>query len=671
MTDNHSLVDGYFDESLSADELRELAEWLQADPDNVRYFSERAELHAGLWRSLRRQAESRTGVALREHEPRSPQSERRVLGRVPNWGGLAAVLLLALGLWWFWPRDVQPIAGGNAPAHGGGGNMENGEQQGVARTAGWHVTPTGNAEFQMVEPTLVRLERGELLVELTESSSPTLSTVREPPGPLRIETPYGDATAAGGRFYVGMHSPQVATKETAVNAPLIRVLVLSGVVALTTPAGSVEGQAGTLLAAEPGKPPIELAVQANNEFAFDLYRQLAIENDDKNLSFSPFSISGALAMAAEGARGETAKEMGALLRFPEAAMRHGDDAQTIPWRTALIHTGLGQLNQRFNRKDKPYQLHVANALWGEKTFPFREQLVTTLSEPYGAALHAADFVGDHEAERQRINQWVEQQTARQITELLPAGTVDAQTRLVLTNAIHFQGNWLQPFREVATREMKFTLADGTRIATPVMNHDPHSVKHRPGEKIDWSFGYVALDAEGNVVKGRDRGVLQILEMPYVGNELSMFVLLPVKHDALPMLEEQLSSEQLNKWLSAVRKQEVAVYMPKFTMETNFALKPTLAAMGMPTAFLGGQADFTGFSDSPEATQLYLSAVQHKARVDVNERGTQAAAASVVELKAVEDSEYAFFVATRPFLFLIRDNETGAILFMGRMTDPTK
>jgi serpin B len=542
------------------------------------------------------------------------------------------------------------------------------ERPGVERSASWRITPAGNAEFRRLAPTMVRLERGELLVELTESSSPKDP---EPQSLLRIETPYGEATATGGRFYVAAHAPEVVAKETSVSPPLMRVLVLSGVVALTTPTGSVQGQSGDLLAAEPGKPPVELTVQANSHFAFDLYRQLADEHEGANLSFSPFSISSALAMTAEGARGQTAREMGAVLRFPETAMRVGDDAQSIPWRTALIHTGLGRLNQRFNREERPLQLHVANALWGEKTFPFREQLVTALSEPYGAALHAADFLGNYKAERLRINQWVEQQTAERIEELLPAGSLDPLTRLVLTNAIYFQGNWLQPFREAATREMKFTLADGERVPTLMMIHDPLSVQHKPGEKIDWPFGYVALDAGGTATQGRDRGGLQILEMPYVGRELSMFVFLPAKQDALPALEKQLSAEQLSQWLSKVRKQEVAVYMPKFTMETEFALKPTLTAMGMPTAFASGEADFTGLSDSPEARRLYLSAVQHKAFVEVNEKGTEAAGATAVIPKTEDDSSYPFFVATRPFVFLIRDNKTGTILFMGRMTDPTK
>jgi serpin B len=437
---------------------------------------------------------------------------------------------------------------------------------------------------------------------------------------------------------------------------LTRVLVLSGVVTLTTAMGSIEGTPGDLLAAEPGKAPTKLVVQANSDFAFDLYQQLAQENDGKNLFFSPYSISSALAMTAEGARGETAEEMGAVLRFPDQMRRVGGDAQLIPWETSKIHTGMAAINNRLNRDMTPYELTVANALWGEKTFPFRPQFVKALDEPYSAALIPADFIGNAEGERQRINQWVEEKTDERIKDLLPEGILDSLTRLVLTNAIYFKGNWSQPFNEKSTRELPFTSADGRKVGTSMMHHNPKGVKHERGKKNDWPFGYAALDN------------LQILEMPYAGKELSMFVLLPSKHDGLPALEKQLSREKLDAWLGAVKPQEVDVWMPKFKMETEFALKPTLQAMGMPSAFEPG--GFTGISDSSEARQLYISAVQHKAFVEVNEKGTEAAAATAVVVSAKSRPRYPTFAATRPFIFLIRDNETDSILFLGRMMNPT-
>ena len=453
-------------------------------------------------------------------------------------------------------------------------------------------------------------------------------------------------------------------KRTPVMNRLTRVLVLTGIVTLT----SVTGTANDLLAAGPDKAPAKVAAQSNTDFAIDLYMQLSKENEGKNLFFSPYSISSALAMTAEGARGQTAKEMGAVLRFPDAVKRMGNDAERIPWATARIHAGMGAINNRLNRETKPYQLHVANALWGEKTFPFREPFVKALDEPYGATMFPADFKGDFEAERLRINNWVEEKTEERIKDLLPEGIVDSQTRLVLTNAIYYKGDWSQPFSEDSTREMQFMLTDGKNVPTPMMNHDPDGVKHKRGEKITWPFGYAAFDASGNPGNRYDYS-LQILEMPYAGKELSMFVLLPAKHDGLPALEKQLTQKKLDQWLGVVKPQEVAVWMPKFKMETEFALKPTLMAMGMPTPFTPGRADLTGMSDSSEASQLYISAVQHQAFVEVNEKGTEAAAATAVVVRTLSGPRYPTFAATRPFIFLIRDNETGSILFLGRMMNP--
>ena len=315
----------------------------------------------------------------------------------------------------------------------------------VELAAGWKVRPTGGASYRVVKPALIRLDRGELYIE----SAANLPAGRERPE-LIVETPAGTATAAGTKFFIGTHQPLSPTplesKGAATMRSITRVLVLAGVVTLTNVQGSVTGTADHLLAAEAGKAPVNYAVTANSDFAWNLYKQLSREKSGKNLFFSPYSISSALAMTAEGARGDTAAQMGRTLCFPAAAARMGTEAQLIPWNVALIHTGMSELNQRFNAPKLPYQLHVANALWGEKTHPFLQSYVDAIHKYYRTGgIFPVDFRGNPEAVRQRINQWVEQQTAERIKNLIAEGQIDASTQLVLTNAIYFKAAWLKLF----------------------------------------------------------------------------------------------------------------------------------------------------------------------------------------------------------------------------------
>ena len=373
-------------------------------------------------------------------------------------------------------------------------------------------------------------------------------------------------------------------------------------------------------------------------------------------------------MTMEGARGQAAREMGDVLRFPDAVRRIGIDDQRIPWETAKIHTGMGAINNRLNRDQKPYALKAANALWGEQSYRWRPEFLKALDEPYGAVLREADFIHNPERERQRINQWVEDQTEQKIKELLPESppVITGNTRLVLTNAIYFKGNWSQRFDAKQTNDMQFTTASGENVTVPTMWFDPGNADNKRNTLNGYfPFGYAAFDAQGKRTRNRGRTHFEILEMPYAGNELSMFVLLPTKHDGLPSLEQQLNRRNLEQWLSTVEKREVEVYLPKFKMETEFDLVPTLKALGMRTAFDG--ADFTGLCESGG---LSISAVRHKAFVEVNEAGTEAAAATAVVATESAPPPARTFKALRPFIFLIRDNKTGSILFAGRMMNPT-
>ena len=397
-------------------------------------------------------------------------------------------------------------------------------------------------------------------------------------------------------------------------------------------------------AAEPRLPAdTKTIVDPNTAFALDLYRHLARDSAGENLFISPFSISTALAMTYEGARGRTAEEMAAALWPAEGA--GGKAARN--WPNDRIHAALGTLTRWLNRKGRPYQLAVANALWGERTFPFRQAFVRDLGRHYGAGLFGVDFIGAPEVSRKRINLWVADQTNRRIKDLLPQGVIKPDTRLVLTNAIYFKGDWARQFDEKHTRSQPFTLADGTKVETPLMF------------QREARFGFFGGSG------------FQALELPYKGEALSMVVLLPDKPDGLAALEKSLSRANLAAWLGKLRQQDVNVWLPKFKLETEFELKETLAAMGMKRAFVPGQADFTGLSDSPQARRLFISAVRHKAFVEVNEEGTEAAAATAVVIQLESVRIVPQFRADHPFCFLIRDRQTGSILFLGRMMSPAK
>lgn len=428
---------------------------------------------------------------------------------------------------------------------------------------------------------------------------------------------------------------------------LTRVLVLAGVVTLTNVHGSVTGTANHLLAAEAGKAPVNYAVSANNDFAIDLYKQLATEKQGENLFFSPYSISNALAMTAEGARGETAAQMGKALCFPTAARRIGSDAQLIPWNVALIHTGYAELNQRFNASKRSYELRVANALWGEMTHPFLQAYVDTIHEYYKTGgLFTVDFRGDPEAVRLRINEWVEQQTANKIKDLIAEGQIDSSTRLVLTNAIYFKGKWQNVFMKSNTRQRDFSVSATKKIKTPQMFQEDN-------------------------LRYSEYASLKVLELPYKGRDLSMLILLPSGIDGLPALEKSLSAERIGKLRSKLRPRRVEVYLPKFRLEMAFELKPALEALGMKQAFTGA-ADFSGIDGEH---YLSISAVIHKTFVDVNEVGTEAAAATAVILGRGTGMPPrvppAVFRADHPFLFMICDRWSGSILFLGRVINPRK
>jgi serpin B len=377
-------------------------------------------------------------------------------------------------------------------------------------------------------------------------------------------------------------------------------------------------------------------VSGNNQFAIDLYGQARARPG--NLFFSPYSISTALAMTYAGANGETAREMATTLRFPIEG--------------STLHAGFAQLDARINGggETRPFELSVANALWGQKGLSYRPEFLKLTETCYKAGLHPVDFAADPDAARTLINRWVEDRTHDKIKDLLGSSDVGKDTDLILTNAIYFKGAWAVPFNKQLTKDEGFRTSDFLTELSPV----PVPMMHVTSE-----FGYLD-DTTGG---------LQILSLPYAGKTLSMVVLLPRKTDGLANLEASLTSSKLGGWLTKLSNQRVDVAMPKFKLECGLGLSQILASMGMPKAFTP-VADFSGMTSD---RRLYISAVIHKAFADVNEEGTEAAAATGVVMKralsVVPAKPPIVFRADHPFLFLIRDEPTGSILFMGRMTQP--
>lgn len=408
-------------------------------------------------------------------------------------------------------------------------------------------------------------------------------------------------------------------------------LVIGGLllVLVSVPVGQTEQQ--TSLADDKGATPagISAVINANNQFAFDLYAELRKSAEGKNVFFSPYSISTALAMTYEGARGKTAEEMQSVFHFPT-------DGKLRKSAFAAIHNQL-------NKPDSKFKLSIANSLWAQKDYKFLSEYLTTLQQYYAGKATNLDFVGATEESRGTINKWVEDKTNDKIKNLLPQGSLTPLTRLVLTNAIYFKGTWIKQFDKSQTKDGDFRVSSTSTIKVPMMH---------PADK-NATFNYA------------ETSDLKILEMPYEGGKLSMLVLLP-KGD-LSLLEPSLSLDKINDWKSKLREQRVDVLMPKFTLDTKYPMNGTLAQMGMPTAFDEDRADFSGMTG---AKSLYISAVIHQAFVDVNEEGTEAAAATAVVMSGKSvPPPVPIFRADHPFIFVIQDKANGNILFIGRVANP--
>jgi serpin B len=413
------------------------------------------------------------------------------------------------------------------------------------------------------------------------------------------------------------------------------ILILSTAIIVSTSSFAMDNTA------EKENMNTRIIVEGNNRFALGLFAKL--QSRKGNLFFSPYSISTALAMACAGARGQTESQMTEVLHFPVADNRTMDSAPKPLLDRRQFAAEFGKIIKDLNERGQKgaYTLNIANALWGQKGYGFLEAYLK-LVENYDGQLNEVDFERAAEAARKTINAWVEKKTAGKIKNLISPGVLDSMTRLVLTNAIYFKGNWARQFEKKRTQDASFTLAEGQKVDVPMMN-----------QKAE--FGYMETDT------------FQALEMPYVDQELSMVILLPKKSDALDEFEKTLTPDNLSQWLAKIHKQEVIVFVPKFRMTSQFSLASVLKSMGMTGAF-SSDANFSGMDGKRD---LFISAVIHKAYVDVNEEGTEAAAATgvVMRLTSIGPNPIPVFRADHPFLFLIRDNLTGSILFIGRVENP--
>jgi serpin B len=381
---------------------------------------------------------------------------------------------------------------------------------------------------------------------------------------------------------------------------------------------------------------LDTLVQDNSVFAVDLYKTICTEKG--NIFFSPYSISLALSMTYAGAGGNTAEQMRRALKF---SLKRDE-----------IYSSYEILESKLKKIDAAghVRLNSVNSLWPQKDYALLPKYLDVVSKYYRASVTPLDFKHGGEIAREKINNWVATETQEKIQDIIPPGVLDDSTRLVLANAVYFKGNWERKFESDLTQETPFFLSKDNNVQSRMMTQTGH-------------YNYGANE------------LLQILQLPYVGNELSMLVLLPRELDGLKSLEDQLSISSLNDWKSKMKQNEVVIFLPKFKNLSSFELKDTLVAMGMSDLFSPRNADLSGMAAFDPNNPLFLSEAIHKAFVEVGEEGTEAAAATailgrVMGHKSDSEKKPPIFRADHPFIFLIQENVTGSIVFLGRVSEPS-
>jgi len=374
------------------------------------------------------------------------------------------------------------------------------------------------------------------------------------------------------------------------------------------------------------KQGMQDVANANNKFAFELYSQLN-KSEKGNIFYSPYSISAALAITYEGAKGQTADEIKSVFHFPESN---------------VLRPNFAAIYNDINKGAKDYELRTGNALWVQQGFPLLVDYTSKVEKYYGGKAVNLDFVKETEKSRQTINSFIGKQTNNKIKDLIPAGFLNAMTRLVLTNAIYFKGTWQWKFDPSKTRNEDFKVTPDNLVKVPMMNMYPKKA----------SFNYA------------DTGEAQILELPYKGNKISMLIILPTKD--LASIEPSLTAEKLNEYKSKMKETKLdSISLPKFEFNTKYLMKDTLSVLGMPIAF-SERADFSGMTGKKD---LFIDFVIHQAYIKVDEKGTEAAGATAIITQFTSVMPTNIFRADHPFIFLIQEKDTGNILFFGRVVNP--
>ncbi len=478
-----------------------------------------------------------------------------------------------------------------------------------------------------------------LQADASVSPPDTAAPLDSKPDPFPVADAALD-TAAGTAIDAAADAPIDAVLDTSVDATADTMSGATGdTIADTAPSLDFGVAASSIpRIADPQVPAADIATLAsdNAAFAFAAYQKLAATTD--NLVYSPASLSIALAMTFAGAAGTTASEMAQALHF------------TLP--PARLHPAFNALDQTLASLEEgypgadggPMRLRIVNSLWAEETYAFKSDFLATLAANYGAGVNLVDFINAPDQSRITINDWVAGQTENKIQELFSDGMIDAFTRLVLTNAIYFNARWERGFDPIETRDGWFTLRDGGQVKTKFMNGDLARLPALHGTNF------------------------QAVSLPYANPRLSMVVVVP-DTGQFSQVESSLDANALTTMVTGMNAQAVALTLPRFRIETGMDLVRLLKALGMTSAFAPGDADFSGMDGTGG---LYIAYVMHKTYIDVGENGTEAAASTGVVMEDGGMYQVDMSVsADRPFLYFVRDQPTGAILFMGRVLDPSK
>ncbi|WP_448521866.1 serpin family protein [Pseudothermotoga sp.] len=366
------------------------------------------------------------------------------------------------------------------------------------------------------------------------------------------------------------------------------------------------------------------AANSVNSFGLDLYRVLS--GKEGNIFFSPFSISTALAMTYLGADGNTALQMKQVLHFEDEG----------------LHESFSKLIASLNKPAEGYKLSIANALWVQRNYPLLETFLRDIDSYYRAPVNTVDFVTDLDNSIRKVNDWIEEKTAGKIKNMLTRDDVDSLTRLILTNAIYFKGKWKMPFDEKLTKKDFFYENETTKVEVDMM-------------ELTEKFEYYEDDQ------------VQVLKLPYAGSSLSMLIVLPKVSVKLMELEKDLTKEKIEGWLKNLSETRVQLFLPRFKIQQRLSMKETLMKMGMIDPF----TDRADFSKIDGTRKLKIQNVIHQAFVEVNEEGTEAAAATAVimGIKMAMPVMPVIFRADRPFMFFIQEETSNTILFMGRLQKP--